>query len=140
MKRRIHLICLLFTLMINACQGNIPDTTATTSKLSLKSGLPANPYASLETPFDYRGFNLSDRDLRQAITELKQTTFDSRTQWPAQEYLPAGFDPKQVFAYGTDPGLGVSELHERGIRGQGISIAIVAVSYTHLTLPTTPYV
>ena len=91
----------------------------------IKTGLPLNPYASLETPFDYRGFNLSDRDLRQAITELKQTTFDSRTQWPAQEYLPAGFDPKQVFAYGTDPGLGVSELHERGIRGQGISIAIV---------------
>jgi subtilisin family serine protease len=39
--------------------------------------------------------------------------------------VPNGFDPKQIFELGKNPGLGLRTLHRQGITGQGIGIAII---------------
>jgi hypothetical protein len=52
-------------------------------------------------------------------------TFDSKTQWPLTDRMPADFDPQNLMEIGKDPGLGIRALHEQGINGSGIAIAIV---------------
>ncbi len=49
--------------------------------------------------------------------------FDNKTKWPQE--LPAGFDPDMLLEAGKDPGLGVRCLHQQGITGQGVAVAIV---------------
>jgi hypothetical protein len=64
-------------------------------------------------------------DLTQQESRLNQLHFDSRTQWPPADKLPRGFDPAKLLEDGKNPGLGVRKLHERGIDGRGIHIAII---------------
>jgi hypothetical protein len=74
---------------------------------------------------DWRGLNLSEDDYSNRKDDLFMTTFDTRTDWPSPDKLPQGFDPQQIMELGKDPGLGVRKLHDRGITGQGIGIAII---------------
>ena len=74
---------------------------------------------------DWRGLNLSQDDLSNREDDLFNATFDTRTKWPSSEKLPEGFDPQQIMEIGKDPGLGVRKLHQRGITGEGIAIAII---------------
>ena len=68
--------------------------------------------------WDLSGLNVSDR-----IADLLQADFDSRTRWPA--VLPAPFDPQAIMDLGRNPGLGVRSLHERGITGKGVGVAVI---------------
>lgn len=72
---------------------------------------------------DVRSADLSQLDLTGRVTDLLHADFDSVTRWP--DRLPDGFDPEQVLDLGRDPGLGVRQLHARGITGAGIGIGIV---------------
>ena len=74
---------------------------------------------------DLRSLDLRALDLRGAISDLGQAYFDSATQWPAADQLPAGFDPQKVLELGKNPGLGLRKLHEQGISGKGVGIAII---------------
>ncbi|UCC68091.1 MAG: hypothetical protein JSV79_13445 [Armatimonadota bacterium] len=67
---------------------------------------------------DLREFDVSDR-----LPDLLQANFDTRTQWP--EELPEGFEPARFLELGKNPGLGLRALHEQGITGRGVSIAII---------------
>jgi hypothetical protein len=57
------------------------------------------------------------------IDDLFYADFDSKTRWPRK--LPAGFDPMHVMELGKNPGLGIRGLHQQGITGKGIGIAII---------------
>lgn len=74
---------------------------------------------------DYRTQNLSQLDLRYSLNDLLLAHFDDRTVWPPPNKMPFGFDPQQIMAIGKNPGLGIRSLHERGITGKGVDIAIV---------------
>lgn len=74
---------------------------------------------------DLRGADLSALDLRGRAADLLQALFDTRTVWPPRDKLPEGFDPKRILELGSNPGLGVRSLHQRGITGKGVSIALV---------------
>lgn len=74
---------------------------------------------------DLRSYDLSKLDLSSAATQLRYASFDDQTRWPAAEQMPAGFDWKQVMEIGKNPGLGVHRLHEQGITGSGVGIAII---------------
>jgi len=88
------------------------------------TSLPRYDFASTNPwQLDLRGRNLSAVDLSGRTSDLLMSTFDSRTKWP--KTLPADFSPENVTALGRNPGLGVRELHRRGITGKGISIGIV---------------
>lgn len=72
---------------------------------------------------DLRGSDASCLDLTDESESLNRVTFDSSTAWP--EALPENFSPEEILEIGKNPGLGIRALHERGITGEGISIAIV---------------
>ena len=81
------------------------------------------PPQDVNMGFDIRSYDVSRFDLQNEGDILSGVTFDSATRWP--EKLPEGFDPDQIMEIGKDPGLGIRALHEKGITGKGVSIAIV---------------
>jgi subtilisin family serine protease len=75
-------------------------------------------------PFvDLWGYDLSHLDLRDRLDDLLNSSFDTRTKWPS--VLPVPFDPVKVMELGRRPGLGLEELHRKGITGKGVGIAIL---------------
>lgn len=72
---------------------------------------------------DLRSSDLSGVDLKDKFEDLINADFDSKTKWP--DKLPDGFDPELIMELGKNPGLGVKELHNKGITGKGIGIAII---------------
>jgi subtilisin family serine protease len=80
-----------------------------------------------EDPFqiDLRSFDLSGLDLGGSLDDLLYAVFDDQTIWPSNDQLPEGFDWELILELGKNPGLGVRSLHERGITGLGVGIAII---------------
>jgi hypothetical protein len=74
---------------------------------------------------DLREHDLSALDLRSSIDDLLFAIFDDRTVWPDRDRLPAEFDPDEIMALGVNPGLGVRQLHDAGITGRGVGIAMI---------------
>lgn len=72
---------------------------------------------------DFRGADLRDLDLSGLENALYRSDFDTNTRWP--EALPEGFDPAQLLELGKNPGLGLRALHEQGITGKGVGIAVI---------------
>jgi hypothetical protein len=81
--------------------------------------------AKPDTFWGLANVSLVKLDLTDQMPRLNQLPFDSRTQWPSRDKLPKGFDPAQLLDDGKNPGLGVRKLHEQGIDGRGIRIAII---------------
>ena len=71
--------------------------------------------------YDFRYCDVSELDL--SGIDLWQSSFSSSTVWPDQ--LPEGFSPEDILEEGKDPGLGIRALHQQGIDGTGVSIAII---------------
>ncbi len=74
---------------------------------------------------DLRSFDLSRANLRDKPDTLRRASFDERTKWPPASALPEGFDPAKIMALGKNPGLGVRRLHQQGITGRGVGVAII---------------
>ncbi len=88
------------------------------------SGLQYDPEQGEIWGYDVRSCDVSGEDLR-GIEDWNDISFNSDTVWPAADKLPGGFDPEAVLELGKDPGLGIRTLHERGITGEGVGIAII---------------
>ena len=82
-----------------------------------------DPNSTDPLKMDLRSTDLSHLDLSQSGDDLLYATFDSKTIWP--ENMPADFDWRVIMEIGKNPGLGVSKLHEQGITGKGVGIAII---------------
>jgi membrane protease YdiL (CAAX protease family) len=87
---------------------------------SLPSCAPGDAFAA-----DVRCCNLSALDLRAEAENAACASFDDRTVWPPADRMPSGFEPKVVLETNANPGLGVRQLHGRGITGRGVGIAII---------------
>ena len=75
---------------------------------------------------DFRGKDLSKENFSNIpIDVLRTIEFDTETLWPGKENLPQGFDPEKLLEESKNPGLGIQELHEQGVTGQGVVIAII---------------
>lgn len=72
---------------------------------------------------DLRSYDLSEFDLSHYKNELECAVFDTNTKWPAK--LPVGFEPEKILELGKNPGLGIKTLHEQGITGKGVNIAVI---------------
>jgi hypothetical protein len=77
------------------------------------------------TFWGYSSVDLSRLDLSTKGELLKKMPFDSRTIWPESNWLPPDFDPKAVMEWGKYPGLRVKQLHDRGITGKGVHVAVI---------------
>lgn len=82
-------------------------------KLSVKNDI---------TGYDVRSSDISNEDLS-IVEDYNDLTFNTDTIWP--DKLPKGFDPKQILEFNKNPGLSIRALHEKGITGKGIGIAII---------------
>ncbi len=69
---------------------------------------------------DMSKLNLSDK--KYIIPTL---TFNKKTVWPESNKLPAGCDPNKLMTDAMNPGLGVRSLHQQGITGKGVNVAII---------------
>jgi subtilisin family serine protease len=74
---------------------------------------------------DLRSAYLIKLDLSNNLEELLHSDFDSQTKWPPADKMPANFDPQAIMELGKNPGLGIRFLHEKGITGAGVGIAII---------------
>jgi len=74
---------------------------------------------------DLRCRDLSKLDLCNSFENLMYADFDDRTVWPASDKMPNGFTWQRFMELGKNPGLGVRTLHERGITGKGVGVAII---------------
>lgn len=74
---------------------------------------------------DLRSNNLTGVDMTGSLDDLLYATFDSKTQWPSADKVPTDFNWRQIMEIGKDPGLGIRALHEQGITGKGVGIAII---------------
>jgi len=73
----------------------------------------------------FQDISLIRLDLRDKIELIDSMTFDTLTEWPSEDKLPAGFNPAKLLKEGKNPGLGIRFLHEKGIDGSGVGIAII---------------
>lgn len=73
--------------------------------------------------FDLRSQDVSELSLADSRQALSYVAFDTATIFPNE--LPEGFFPEQIMELGKNPGLGIRSLHEQGLTGKGISIAII---------------
>lgn len=70
--------------------------------------------------------DLSQKDLSNVSLEvLSKVAFSSSTIWPTQTKLPEGFDPQRILVYSTTTSGAVVKLHNQGINGEGVSIAVI---------------
>lgn len=71
---------------------------------------------------DFRHYDLSEFDLM-TYRWLTYASFDTDTVFPKE--LPEDYEPEKIMELGKNPGLGICKLHEQGITGKGVSIAII---------------
>jgi subtilisin family serine protease len=93
-----------------------------TQKLVLRNN---NDLVKLDNFQGFQDISLVNLDLKEEIERIASLDFDSLTQWPPRDKLPPGFYPRELLKKGKNPGLGIRDLHEQGINGKGIGIAII---------------
>ncbi len=93
-----------------------------TQKLVLRNN---NDLVKLDNFQGFQDISLVNLDLKKEIERIASLDFDSLTEWPSQDKLPPGFYPLELLKKGKNPGLGIRDLHEQGINGKGIGIAII---------------
>jgi hypothetical protein len=84
-----------------------------------------DPDAGNVFQIDLRSAYLKKLDLSKSEDTLFHADFDSKTQWPPSDKMPVGFDWQKIMETGKDPGLGVRALHDQGITGKDVNIAII---------------
>ena len=142
---RTTVLLVVSALLVMSCGGQVTETSSET----VLPELPEIHVVRHPAPVDYSGFfvyvelptydpNLTDSwqidlrssdltklDLSESLDELFFANYDSKTQWPASDMMPANFDWQKIMKIGKDPGLGIRALHEQGITGKGVGIAII---------------
>lgn len=84
-----------------------------------------NDLSKMDSFWGFANVSLVNLDLRKYKKLLDDMPFDSLTKWPEPNKLPEGFQPADLLEKGKNPGLGIKKLHEQGIDGKGIGIAII---------------
>lgn len=74
---------------------------------------------------DLRSADLTRLDLSHSLSDLLFANFDTQTKWPVAEKMPADFDWQRILDLGKKPGLGIRSLHDMGIDGRNVGIAII---------------
>jgi len=132
LKKRMLAFALIFIMIISGCSEggtvliDIPrDIRPLDLQRTTLNSLPVfKPYSLAIRQVDLRGYGLTGLEIKDNYEELIHADFDTATKWPY--WLPEGFNPKKILENGKDPGLGVRSLHEDGITGKGVSVAIIS--------------
>jgi membrane protease YdiL (CAAX protease family) len=94
--------------------------------LGVLSSIPAfDPNSGFPFQVNLQSADVSALDLREKGSDLAYACFNTQTVWPSADRMPPGFDPQNILEWGKNPGVGLRELHARGITGRGVGIAII---------------
>jgi hypothetical protein len=108
-------------------RGGVGIASRPPADIAERGSLAALPRYDRSSPSSHQvrlqGWDLRDLDVSGRLPDLLQANFDTHTQWP--EELPEGFEPARFLELGKNPGLGLRALHEQGITGRGVAIAII---------------
>ena len=74
---------------------------------------------------DVRWKDMSNLDLSDKNRLIPTLTFNLKTVWPPLSKMPKGNEPNKILNDAMNPGLGVRELHQQGITGKGVNVAII---------------
>jgi serine protease AprX len=74
---------------------------------------------------DVRSKDLSKVDLSSSKGLIATLSFNQQTVWPEQNKMPTGSGPQKILADAMNPGLGIRKLHQQGITGKGVNVAII---------------
>jgi len=85
----------------------------------------AQPLTAVNEFDDVRWKDLSKLDLSARKGLIATLRFNKKTIWPEPAKIPPGSDPNKILTDAMNPGLGVRELHQQGITGKGINVAII---------------
>jgi len=86
---------------------------------------PIRPVKSVKEFDDVRWKDLSKINLGRKCDFIKTLTFNKETIWPKSSRMPKRCDPDELLTKAMNPGLGVRKLHEQGITGKGVNVAII---------------
>ncbi len=82
------------------------------------------PHELFSRVLEIRSTDCSDLDLSQYDGQF--IDFDDKTVFPSDPAkMPKDFNPSKIMERGKDSGLGIRALHERGLTGKGIAVAII---------------
>ncbi|MFC1677002.1 S8 family serine peptidase [Planctomycetota bacterium] len=95
------------------------------SKSSGGSFRTVQPIESVKAFDDVRYKDLSKLDLSGKTDIIATLTFNSKTVWPAEIKMWVDSNPNAIMTDAMNPGLGICKLHEQGITGKGINVAII---------------
>ncbi|MDP4182858.1 MAG: peptidase S8 [Bacillota bacterium] len=138
MARKLLLLLLIFSafLMVAGCSLFNKDNVEENNKNIYAHPKPFNmdrgklsslpdydKYSNDIFQVDLRSYDLTALDLNNKFDQLIHSDFDTKTKWPF--ILPENFSPKKVIEYGKNPGLGINKLHNDGIDGRGVNVAII---------------
>jgi serine protease AprX len=92
-----------------------------------KAGCPGgiDPITSVEDFCDVRCKDMSSIDLSDRPNLPATLWFNQGTIWPGPVQMPPGCDPDEIMTNAMNPGLGVRAIHQQGITGMGVNVAII---------------
>ena len=74
--------------------------------------------------------DVSDYDFSKLnLKDMSHIAFSSTTKWPQTNKLPEGFDPASVLENSITCGEDVKKIHQEGITGEGITVAVIDSSF-----------
>jgi hypothetical protein len=82
-----------------------------------------NPNSQDPFQIDLRNCDLTKFNLASKGKDLQYAVFDTETTFPKR--IPASFNPNKIMDLGKNPGLGVKKLHNEGITGKDVGVAII---------------
>lgn len=71
--------------------------------------------------YEFRGYDLSQ--LAVSYEDILSSVFDSTTKWP-NDFLE-NVDMDKIMDYGKNPGLDIKKLHQEGLTGKDMNVAII---------------
>ncbi len=86
---------------------------------------PPPPVSSVEPFDDIRSMDMSNLDLSGRNGLIETLSFNQETVWPEPAKMPGDWAPDELMTAAMNPGLGVRQLHQRGITGAGVNVAII---------------
>ena len=83
------------------------------------------PIKSVKQFDDVRWKDMSKLDLSDKKGLIATLKFNRKTVWPKPNKMPAGLRPDGLLTKAMNPGLRIRRLHQRGITGKGVNVAII---------------
>ena len=108
-------VCIMIALLLAGCA--VPKTPP--GEPTDADSLEVNPYD------DIRTLDISEVDFTGRDDLIKTLWFNQYTEWPESAMALTDGNPERVMIAAMTPGLGVNDLHQRGITGEGVRVAII---------------